>query len=285
LIAPDNQSTQTSSPTVEFAFIPVEDWALKNATLYANFTGSWKLNASNSTALTNNSINTISVDLPNGYYIWNIRVCDNLLQCSFNSTTNYSFKLAYAQPGGIVINDPIYNFLQGRNATFLASVVTSSGIRLSGGQCNISIYWPNNSLRGTYAMGENVSGDYIYYGVYSRVGTYNYNITCASGTSTGAFPGFFTVSFTQDTGMLGLIFVIVGLIILVIASGSETLELPMTILGLMFFTFATYSFGVEQPTFMNAYMAASLALTALVLLSIAYFLLNLLFKTVEEGFE
>jgi hypothetical protein len=47
-----------------------------NATLWANFTGTWTANATNATDIVNNTDNIFTVTLGYGYYLWNVNVTD-----------------------------------------------------------------------------------------------------------------------------------------------------------------------------------------------------------------
>lgn len=101
--SPSNQS-YTSNSTIQLKFVPkVSRYNIPNATVYANFSGSWAANET-STSITNGTTNTISVvvgSLADGLYIWNVRVCDSYDNCSFNTTTNYTF---YLDRTGPVVN-------------------------------------------------------------------------------------------------------------------------------------------------------------------------------------
>jgi hypothetical protein len=86
LNAPAPGATSTSL-TIQFNFTPADDWGFSNCSLWLNSTGSWAYNASNQSAITNNTVNTITkVFAENGDYTWNVECCDNASQCSFNDT-------------------------------------------------------------------------------------------------------------------------------------------------------------------------------------------------------
>ncbi len=79
---------------VTFNFTPYQGTnALKNATIYGNWSdGVFKINNSNLTALTHNTLTGINVTgIPNGTWIWNVLVCDTQHNCTYN-TTNFTFK-------------------------------------------------------------------------------------------------------------------------------------------------------------------------------------------------
>lgn len=75
----------TSSCSFNFMYTPVDDLGFTSATLWGNFSGLWAANASNSSAVVNNSVNGILLALGIDSYLWNVRVCDNSTPalCSF----------------------------------------------------------------------------------------------------------------------------------------------------------------------------------------------------------
>jgi hypothetical protein len=85
LNAPAPGATSTSL-TVQFNFTPVDDSGFSNCSLWLNSTGSWAYNASNQSAISNNSVNTINKTfVANGVYTWNVQCCDNAAQCAFDA--------------------------------------------------------------------------------------------------------------------------------------------------------------------------------------------------------
>jgi len=73
---PGNMSNITNS-TVPFNFTVTDDRGFGNCTLYTNVTGAWAANLTN-TNIINNSVNNITVIMPDGNYLWNIRCWDNI---------------------------------------------------------------------------------------------------------------------------------------------------------------------------------------------------------------
>ena len=64
---------------------------MKNATLYANFSGTWAANETNQTTLTSGQPALINVtSIPKGSYVWNVFVCDNAAtpNCDFATANN-----------------------------------------------------------------------------------------------------------------------------------------------------------------------------------------------------
>ena len=69
-----------------------------NASLWTNTTGTWQLNKSNSTEIINNSVNYFNdTNFPEGFFIWNVEVCDNDTNCSFASS-NYTLRIDTTNP-------------------------------------------------------------------------------------------------------------------------------------------------------------------------------------------
>jgi len=50
------------------------------------FNKSWSVNSTNTSSIVNNSINTISVDMPAGHYLWNIKITDSSGQASWGTS-------------------------------------------------------------------------------------------------------------------------------------------------------------------------------------------------------
>lgn len=73
-----------SSHSMIFIYTPLLSEDIKNATLWSNFSGSWRANNTNTSVVIDSSQNNITVNgIPSGRYIWNIQVCDVLDTCYF----------------------------------------------------------------------------------------------------------------------------------------------------------------------------------------------------------
>lgn len=68
---------------------------LSNFSIYANFSGSWAVNNTNTTGMQNNSYIYTTVRLQEGTYLWAFYVCDGS-ECSFSS--NYTFAVDLTSP-------------------------------------------------------------------------------------------------------------------------------------------------------------------------------------------
>ncbi len=98
-----------NTSTGNLTFMP-NDLHLTNCSLWANFGGSWVRNQTlvNGTNLTNVTWNNFSVTLPDGTYIWNVKCYDTSGNNAFNTTGNYTLRVATPpmfQPIGVYLND------------------------------------------------------------------------------------------------------------------------------------------------------------------------------------
>ena len=88
LSSPANGATLT--PPVSVYFVPTDDHALQNASLYWNNSGKWAY-YSTITSLTNASSSGFTINTPVlTTTVWNVLVCDDLGQCAF-ATNNRTF--------------------------------------------------------------------------------------------------------------------------------------------------------------------------------------------------
>jgi hypothetical protein len=74
--------------------------AITNASLYGNWSGTWKLNQTNTSAVSKDSVvyNFNLLNLSRGYnYIWNVEVCDIDGNCTF-ATNNFTFNVLNTIP-------------------------------------------------------------------------------------------------------------------------------------------------------------------------------------------
>ena len=71
---------------------------ISNASLWANFTGNWQINASNDSMISNSSTNLLFTnETPEGIFRWNVQVCDENSKCSF-SGSNYTLIVDRTSP-------------------------------------------------------------------------------------------------------------------------------------------------------------------------------------------
>jgi hypothetical protein len=81
LNSPSDSSTVTNTSIIDFGYTPTFYETIQNASLWTNVTGTWALTRGNSSAIVNNTQNTITYTFADdGVYLWNVGV--------FNSTTD-----------------------------------------------------------------------------------------------------------------------------------------------------------------------------------------------------
>jgi len=74
----------TTETSITFNATASDDYNVANMTLYGNFTGTWQANETKTTSGTSVT-ETWTKTLDVGYYVWNVKACDNASQCSFAS--------------------------------------------------------------------------------------------------------------------------------------------------------------------------------------------------------
>lgn len=110
---------------VNFSFLSTDNDSLANATLYSNFSGSWGANQSNQTALLNNTAAFINLtNVPEGYYVWNVRACDSQSNstCAFNSS-NRTLQIDVTPPAAPTQTGPANGSSGGKKPDFAWNAV------------------------------------------------------------------------------------------------------------------------------------------------------------------
>lgn len=106
LVSPSNGSANNTEPVV-FTYTAWSSAGFTNCSLWGNWSGTWALNNSNSTAIANNSNNFISVaGIPEGFYRWGIDCYDGQTP-SLNTTNATYFLLIDRIAPQIIINYPV----------------------------------------------------------------------------------------------------------------------------------------------------------------------------------
>ncbi|MBW2974882.1 DNRLRE domain-containing protein, partial [Candidatus Woesearchaeota archaeon] len=129
-----------SSANISFNFTANDSSGLKSAALYANFSGTWKVNETNQTALISSQPALINVsNIPDGSFIWNIYACDVLDLCGF-ALNNFTLTLDATSPSiGFAGGTENNNTLARRDWVFVNVSVSESNFR------NITFYLYNSS--------------------------------------------------------------------------------------------------------------------------------------------
>jgi hypothetical protein len=110
LISPSDNDSLSSNNVDFISNITYNNLNITNCSLYTNSTGSWLANATNTSAITNNTNYTFSsIALANGNHLWNV-VCCNVSNTCFTGTNNYTIIIDTEPPTSIngYINNTFY---------------------------------------------------------------------------------------------------------------------------------------------------------------------------------
>jgi len=155
LNAPVN-NTNTTAINISFNFTATDPSGIKNATLYANFSGVFKANETNQTILISGDDALINVTVGiEGYFVWNVLVCDNMSKCGF-ATNNFTLTVDRTSPVTTLEYPPAAYFNDTSDPyriNFNCSATDNNGIE------NISLYL-TNSTNASFILNQstNVSG-------------------------------------------------------------------------------------------------------------------------------
>lgn len=133
LVEPINGTTSTAiNSTFNFTCQAWDNLKLAKVELFANFTGSWAANATNSTPI-NNSETNFKQTLPEGHYVWNCRATDgsgNAAFAEFNHTLTIVRDLTPPSVTALEVKYPRgQDFVRpGENVTLELNVTDSSGV-------------------------------------------------------------------------------------------------------------------------------------------------------------
>jgi hypothetical protein len=166
-------NTWQQSDEVSFQYTAT-DTNLANCTLYGNFNGNWLANETNTT-LSSGVQSTLTTNLTNGTYLWNVFCYDGAGNKAFNNT-NYTITIDSVKPT-INLNIPIDNL----NTTltyfnFNWTLIDNLDLGLS---CNLTI---NGTVNVSNIESVNNSPENYSVTGFSE-GTYQWNITCVDNAS------------------------------------------------------------------------------------------------------
>ena len=94
---PPNNSIFDSPKSIEFNFTVTSFEAIVNASLWSNFSGTWKINQTLTTITNDTKTNFSKVVINTGNYIWNVESCNNQLNCTF-APSNFTLKMVVLNP-------------------------------------------------------------------------------------------------------------------------------------------------------------------------------------------
>jgi len=128
LTKPGNNTNMTSSSIVQFNFTATDDRGFNNCTLYTNVTGSWAPNISNMN-VQNNTVNNLTVTMPDGNFIWNVLCWDNITpSLSDWYTYNYTVHIDTTGPN-TTVNRPVnFTNITTNSYNLNASVTDFTGV-------------------------------------------------------------------------------------------------------------------------------------------------------------
>ncbi len=112
---PDNSYNNTNPIFFQYTPTTTDDFA--NCSLYGNFTGTWAFNQSNSSAITNNTINQFNLTLDDDRYLWNVECCSLTSDLCNMSASNFSFTLDTVKPV-ITIQSPTNTTIRSKSVWF-----------------------------------------------------------------------------------------------------------------------------------------------------------------------
>jgi hypothetical protein len=113
----------SSSQSVSFNATVSDTNDINNVTLFANFTGTWEANETNSSGQ-NNVEYVFGKSLSDGYYIWAIRACDQRDKCNISNNRTLTVDATPPVITNCNVNDTT---LQNGESANLACEVTDSG--------------------------------------------------------------------------------------------------------------------------------------------------------------
>jgi hypothetical protein len=148
LTHPVDGSNETSSK-IDFNFTITDDKELRNCTLYTNVTGSWAPNLTG-TAVINDSVNNITVTMPDGNFLWNIRCWDNITPY-LDDWYDYNFTVHIDTTGPNTSIDYPPNSTNISTDTYL---LNASVIDLTGADTVTFLYRQNASAAWSYACND-----------------------------------------------------------------------------------------------------------------------------------
>jgi len=207
---PADASTNTTTQNIQFGYTPTfYGGKATNCSLYTNRTGTWLWTTANATAITNNSLNTITYDFGVDTNVrWSIG-CYNNQNLNFTNGNRTLTINTYVPPIQIAyssVSDPIDISVDNQIAPSSLVVIyallrNSSGVGQTTQPVNSTIYDSNRNIVHNNAMNELGNGIY-YCNEYTLPananGTYLVRINTTSGVS--AIKTFFVRSFASGTG-------------------------------------------------------------------------------------
>jgi hypothetical protein len=180
LVSPADGNVTTINST-NFTCNASDDLALKNITLYWNYSGSWQANGTTTVTGTSNSTTFALTNLNNSIILWNCRACNNWSYCNFSSS-NWTVTINYTAPDTTAPN-------WSNNQSSIQAIYSPS----TASQFNIT--WIDNVAVNTVLFESNYSGTPTNYTMTNATyggSVYNYSAILPAGT-------YYWKSYANDT--------------------------------------------------------------------------------------
>ncbi|MBW2975233.1 hypothetical protein KY366_05940, partial [Candidatus Woesearchaeota archaeon] len=129
----------TSSRNISFNFTATDPSGMMNATIWANFSGSWLVNESNKTSLSSGQPAIISITgIEDGSYIWNVYACDDAVtpNCGF-AGSNHTLTVDIMGPS-VTLDSPRDNYTN--DDSHYVSITFNGSITDNHYLMNVSLY-------------------------------------------------------------------------------------------------------------------------------------------------
>jgi hypothetical protein len=145
-----------------FNYTPNTTYVIKNATLWSNWSGTWRANETNSTVITGNANNGIFVKGISAVgFVWNVLVCTFTDNCAFDNsgnhtatattttttTTSTTVTTLYVLPSVALVSPPNNSLITSGSFTFTATATASAGVKNFTLYHNLTGVWlPNETF-------------------------------------------------------------------------------------------------------------------------------------------
>ena len=173
---PSDGATGYTNQSVIFNVTVTTNDNIANVSIYGNFSGSWGLNQTNKTAVTNATKYSFltAYNLRRGVYIWNAKAYDILSNEGNFSATNYTYTVLNSPPL-ITLTSPDDGYRNNKNLSVVFTVNDDNSDYIA---CNLTVngtVYQNTSIALGVATTINSSLD--------KDGTYNWNVSCSDNIS------------------------------------------------------------------------------------------------------
>ncbi len=138
LDAPSTGTWDTDG-TITISYTPT-DTNIDACTLYANFSGSWTMNQTNTSLTSGTQVNN-TFSLSDGYYEWNTLCNDSAGNSALNSTANYTINIDSTNPNIKVYAPAISGYIADATTTLFNISLTEQNLNDS---INVTVYYKDS---------------------------------------------------------------------------------------------------------------------------------------------